>query len=1117
MKQEILSCLLLASLVTASVCGTTTFAAEKKTPTEMSVIDMIADYGENPQTLVINETGVYENGKLTTFSKATGISKFKSLCIHRTGTEKSYLENQGYVCTEDADGTITAENAYQSRRLYVNAVNLDDYCNAVAKNESGGVTLLQFASEKDTKEAENQLSERGYHVITDSIISDNGSWTLDSSYTYTTDILNQYGSTASATVGGSTATLKHAPELLGLTQGARAIVDAQSAAEINQIGVAVVDSGVDTSHPIFSGRVLGGYNVVANSSATNDAYGHGTLIASIIANNTPSNVKIMPIKITDDNGNFTASRMAAALQYIVNNSNSINVVNMSLSACTLNASQMDMLTSYINPYIDTLYSRGIKIITSAGNTNSSYPSMTADDSYPANYSKTTAVSALAYNNGWTSYNHSLTGTSVDLCAPGKYIRGVQASSMNMVCMNDNGGSGEYLSYRDGTCSMSGTSQATAFITAAYAQVLSYNPYLSSSEQDSIMKKLATKSAVGGTDGTRDNVYGYGYPDMSGYVYATGVYKSDSNGYAGLVTDFDVVIDNPTSTVTLVKYTGSGSNVTVSDSYTINGHQYKTQLGKSSATSGPFANNTTIQTATLGSGVQAKDGDASYLFYGCSNLSAINRIPENATDISYLCYGCGKLLQIPTVPSSVTKMNYAFANCTGATGTSSILSPGVSSASGAYDGDKVAITVPDGSVTYNTLKGLLSGWPQITINGSSGTSGSSGNTSETGNKDETTSNKKNTSAELADWEYTVNFADGTITLTKYKGSSSTVTIANTYTVDGKSYKTVLGKSTATTGPFANNKTVRIVLLGDGVTVADNDASYLFYNCSALESINRIPAGAKRIDYICYGCSSLKILPSVPDSVTLMDHAFENCTSATGQSVIASPNVTSATDAYKGTSVTLMTLQDSATYRLITDLTGKWPGVTIASGSQSAIQDATKENTVYTVTFHYRNQTANRTTGELTKTVTVKYGDVVKAPSTKGITVKNYAFLGWYIVNSDGSLSKYVFTTPVTGDVEICAKWSSIKISKTSATVKKTASKKMKVTYKKLSNVTGYHIQYCRYKNFQNPGNVFVKSSTTLSKNISTLKSGKIYVRVRGYKKINGKKYYGSWSTIKSIKV
>ncbi|MDO5293709.1 MAG: fibronectin type III domain-containing protein [bacterium] len=84
--------------------------------------------------------------------------------------------------------------------------------------------------------------------------------------------------------------------------------------------------------------------------------------------------------------------------------------------------------------------------------------------------------------------------------------------------------------------------------------------------------------------------------------------------------------------------------------------------------------------------------------------------------------------------------------------------------------------------------------------------------------------------------------------------------------------------------------------------------------------------------------------------------------------------------------------------------------------------------------------------------------------------------------------------------------------------KVASKKTKtatVTYKKVTGASGYQISYKTSKN----GKYKVAGYTTkTSKTITKLSKKKtIYVRVRAYKTINGKKYYGSYSSVKSVRV
>lgn len=91
-----------------------------------------------------------------------------------------------------------------------------------------------------------------------------------------------------------------------------------------------------------------------------------------------------------------------------------------------------------------------------------------------------------------------------------------------------------------------------------------------------------------------------------------------------------------------------------------------------------------------------------------------------------------------------------------------------------------------------------------------------------------------------------------------------------------------------------------------------------------------------------------------------------------------------------------------------------------------------------------------------------------------------------------------------------------------TVKKVKSAKKKtlqVQWKKSSGVTGYQVQIALNKKFKKGKKTYtVNKAVTTKTTIKKLKSKKKYfVRVRAYKTLNGKKYYGSWSKVKSVKV
>ena len=83
--------------------------------------------------------------------------------------------------------------------------------------------------------------------------------------------------------------------------------------------VAVLDTGIDLTHPAFTGKLVPGYDFVDNDDNPSEvgvthqgAYGHGTHVAGIIALTAP-NAKIMPIRILDSNGEGELWRVTAAI------------------------------------------------------------------------------------------------------------------------------------------------------------------------------------------------------------------------------------------------------------------------------------------------------------------------------------------------------------------------------------------------------------------------------------------------------------------------------------------------------------------------------------------------------------------------------------------------------------------------------------------------------------------------------------------------------------------------------------------------------------------------------------------------------------------------------------
>ena len=75
----------------------------------------------------------------------------------------------------------------------------------------------------------------------------------------------------------------------------------------------------------------------------------------------------------------------------------------------------------------------------------------------------------------------------------------------------------------------------------------------------------------------------------------------------------------------------------------------------------------------------------------------------------------------------------------------------------------------------------------------------------------------------------------------------------------------------------------------------------------------------------------------------------------------------------------------------------------------------------------------------------------------------------------------------------------------------------VKWNKGKNITGYQIQYALNKKFtKSKKTTTIKKRSTVSKKIKKLKARKkYYVRIRTYKTVNGKKYYSTWSKIKTV--
>ncbi|WP_374568446.1 S8 family serine peptidase [Ideonella sp.] len=214
------------------------------------------------------------------------------------------------------------------------------------------------------------------------------------------------------------------------------------------IRVAVLDTGVDLTHPALAGKLLPGRDFVdgdddprEEGDRTNAGFGHGTHVAGLVALAAPA-AQIVPIRVLDAEGRGDVWMLADALAYAVDpdgdpaTDDGAHVVNMSLgtldrtrildavmtlSACAIPAPGPSPDTDYTDAGYDGDKARcaaagGAVIIASAGNEGRSdvkeYPA--AEGVYGL-----LPVGASAADHRLADFSNR--GSWVDVAAPGDHI------------------------------------------------------------------------------------------------------------------------------------------------------------------------------------------------------------------------------------------------------------------------------------------------------------------------------------------------------------------------------------------------------------------------------------------------------------------------------------------------------------------------------------------------------------------------------------------------------------------------------------------------------------------------------------------------------------------------
>ncbi len=208
------------------------------------------------------------------------------------------------------------------------------------------------------------------------------------------------------------------------------------------VKIAILDTGIDESHPDLTGKVVQDANFTTDATAL-DNNGHGSHVAGIAAaltNNgsgvagTGYNASLISGKVLDSSGSGYYSWIASGITWAADQG--AKVISMSLGGSASSQALSDA--------VDYAWSKGAVVVVAAGNSGSSSPS------YPAYYTNAIAVAATDSNDNLASWSNF--GSWVDVAAPGVNIYSTY--------------------YNHSYQTMSGTSMATPFVAGEAALIWS---------------------------------------------------------------------------------------------------------------------------------------------------------------------------------------------------------------------------------------------------------------------------------------------------------------------------------------------------------------------------------------------------------------------------------------------------------------------------------------------------------------------------------------------------------------------------------------------------------------------------------------------------------------------
>jgi hypothetical protein len=288
------------------------------------------------------------------------------------------------------------------------------------------------------------------------------------------------------------------------------------------VRVAVIDSGIDGTHPDLRGRVVAAKTFVGGS-AYHDEQGHGTFVAGEIAANPFNgvgmagiafNARLMIAKVVGPDGTVSLPAEIAAIDWAVDNG--ARVINLSLGGVRDPLSpRLDTYSPLEEAAIEYAYSKGAVVVAAVGHGPQSPATPWRFAHYPAALPHVIGVSALRRDGAVPEYSNRDVVYN-DIAAPGDGIFSTIPSNLvepRAGCADHPYSSCGSLEFRDAI----GTSFAAPQVAAAAALLLGVDPRLTPDQVAWLLERSADDASpltgCAECPGGRDKYTGWGRLDI----------------------------------------------------------------------------------------------------------------------------------------------------------------------------------------------------------------------------------------------------------------------------------------------------------------------------------------------------------------------------------------------------------------------------------------------------------------------------------------------------------------------------------------------------------------------------------------------------------------------------